>query len=90
MDEASEIDKWCHAHSVALCVAQTNGVFGYIFNDFGNSFVVLDTNGEPPATAMVTSVSQVIIIIIIINMRRRELLSLCMKTHHTTWRLVIM
>lgn len=65
LDEISEIDIWCHSHNVALIATQTAGVFGYIFNDFGNDFIVTDTNGEPPAQAIVTSISQVRTVVVV-------------------------
>ena len=37
-------------------MAETFGVFGYAFCDFGDDFVCVDTNGEEVSSAMVASI----------------------------------
>ena len=37
-------------------MAETFGVFGYTFCDFGDAFVCVDANGEEPHSAMVASI----------------------------------
>ena len=52
-----EIGKFCHEHDIHLIVAETRGVFGKIFCDFGARFRVVDVNGQSPKTARVSFVS---------------------------------
>ncbi len=35
---------------------ETRGVFGRMFTDFGDAFCVHDTDGEPPRTALISSI----------------------------------
>lgn len=44
--EASRADEFCHKHGIAFIRADTRGVFGSVFCDFGPSFTVLDVDGE--------------------------------------------
>ncbi|XP_012269545.2 ubiquitin-like modifier-activating enzyme 1 [Athalia rosae] len=46
------------AYQIKLIIADTRGLFSQVFCDFGPSFTVVDTNGEPPITAMVASISR--------------------------------
>lgn len=56
--EQLRISEITHANDIALIVADTRGLFSQVFCDFGNSFTVVDTNGEPPISAMVASISR--------------------------------
>jgi len=56
MADAVKINEACRAAGVRFIMTETFGVFGYAFCDFGDEFVVVDTNGEEPSTAMVASV----------------------------------
>ena len=38
-------------------IACTAGLFGQIFNDFGDNFIVSDANGEEPTSAMLANVT---------------------------------
>ncbi|KAG7188057.1 hypothetical protein KM043_013222 [Ampulex compressa] len=58
LSEQLRISEITHANDIALIVADTRGLFSQIFCDFGDSFTVVDTNGEPPVSAMVASVSR--------------------------------
>ena len=40
------VNKVCRKHGKKLICVDVNGVFGRVFNDFGDSFEVLDKNGE--------------------------------------------
>ena len=51
-------DKWCS--SWILCFEIIH--FSQIFCDFGESFTVVDTNGEQPVSNMISSVSKVIVL----------------------------
>lgn len=48
----------CHAKGIAVIVADTFGVFGNIFCDFGENFAVHDINGEPAASSLIASITQ--------------------------------
>ncbi|KAJ2162987.1 E1 ubiquitin-activating protein [Coemansia sp. RSA 552] len=53
-----EISEAAHHHNVCFISAETRGLFGYTFNDFGRDFVVADPTGEEPLSGMVASVEQ--------------------------------
>ena len=57
-EELLQIADYCHANNIALILAQTNGLFGRVFCDFGDEFVVLDPNGEQPLSAMIASITK--------------------------------
>jgi ubiquitin-activating enzyme E1 len=46
ISECVKIDDACRAAGTRFILAETFGVFGYAFCDFGDGFVVYDTNGE--------------------------------------------
>lgn len=52
-----ELNEFCRSKNISFIAADAYGLFGYIFCDFGNSFVVNDTNGEIAATSMVAGVT---------------------------------
>ncbi|XP_043258430.1 ubiquitin-like modifier-activating enzyme 1 [Colletes gigas] len=58
LKEQLRISEITHANDIALIIADTRGLFSQVFCDFGESFAVVDTNGEPPVSAMVASISQ--------------------------------
>ncbi|KAL1476494.1 hypothetical protein MTO96_018482 [Rhipicephalus appendiculatus] len=47
-----------HENNIPLIVADTKGLAGQIFCDFGETFRVLDPDGEPPRSVMLKSISQ--------------------------------
>ncbi|XP_068703332.1 ubiquitin-like modifier-activating enzyme 1 [Montipora foliosa] len=49
---------FCHARGIKFIIADTRGLFGQIFCDFGESFTVVDTNGEQPISNMISSVTK--------------------------------
>jgi len=51
------IGDYCHANGIKFINANTKGLFGQIFCDFGQDFQVIDTNGENPITQVVTEIS---------------------------------
>ncbi|CAF3376655.1 unnamed protein product [Rotaria socialis] len=53
-----EVGKYCHEHRIKLVIANTKGLFGQIFCDFGEKFEVIDTNGENPSTQIVVEITQ--------------------------------
>lgn len=58
LDEISRINDICREHGSAFLAASTRGLFGQVFCDFGNDFTVLDTNGEPPVSAMISLITR--------------------------------
>ena len=46
------------ANNVALIVADTRGLCGQVFTDFGEKFVVFDVNGQQPISTIVAGVTQ--------------------------------
>jgi ubiquitin-activating enzyme E1 len=53
-----EVSEYCHTHGIAVIIGDAKGVCGQIFCDFGNSFVVNDSNGEPAATALLAGITK--------------------------------
>jgi ubiquitin-activating enzyme E1 len=52
-----EIADFCHDNNIAVIVGDTRGVFGQIFCDFGDNFVIYDKNGEAATTCMIANIS---------------------------------
>lgn len=57
LEEQKRISEITHANNIALIIADTRGLFAQVFCDFGESFTVVDVNGEPPVSAMVADIS---------------------------------
>ncbi|KAH9482413.1 Ubiquitin-activating enzyme E1 1 [Psilocybe cubensis] len=53
-----EINDWTHEHGVHFVAAETRGLFGSAFNDFGSKFTCVDTTGEQPLSGMIVSVDK--------------------------------
>ncbi|KAF8351145.1 ubiquitin activating enzyme [Amanita rubescens] len=53
-----EINEWTHKNDVAFISAETRGLFGSVFNDFGSKFTCVDPTGEQPLTGMTVSVEK--------------------------------
>lgn len=53
-----EINEWTHANNVHFVSAETRGLFGSAFNDFGAKFTCVDPTGEQPLTGMIVSVNK--------------------------------
>lgn len=52
-----EVSKFCHENSIAFILAMTRGVFGLIFNDFGDSFYISEPSFEKPSRFLIESIS---------------------------------
>lgn len=46
-------DQYCRSNGTAFIACETRGVFGSIFNDFGDKFTVVDLNGENPQNGLI-------------------------------------
>jgi ubiquitin-activating enzyme E1 len=55
--EALRINAFCHAQSIGFIKAETRGVFAQVFCDFGPNFVVVDVDGEEPASGIIASIT---------------------------------
>lgn len=56
--EQKRISEICHANKIALIIADTKGLFGQVFCDFGENFIIYDDDGIPPKTAQIISITQ--------------------------------
>uniref|UniRef100_A0A673BGQ5 E1 ubiquitin-activating enzyme n=1 Tax=Sphaeramia orbicularis TaxID=375764 RepID=A0A673BGQ5_9TELE len=59
LDEQQQMGEFCHSKGIKLIVADTRGLFGQLFCDFGEDMVVYDTNGEQPLSAMISMITKV-------------------------------
>ncbi|EKM59140.1 uncharacterized protein PHACADRAFT_249384 [Phanerochaete carnosa HHB-10118-sp] len=53
-----EINDWTHTNGVLFIAAETRGLFGSAFNDFGPKFTCVDPTGEQPLSGMIVSVEK--------------------------------
>ncbi|KAF9008754.1 ubiquitin activating enzyme [Cyathus striatus] len=53
-----EINDWTHSNNVHFIAAETRGLFGSVFNDFGAKFTCVDPTGEQPLSGMIVSVEK--------------------------------
>ena len=53
-----EINSITHGTNTHFIAADVRGLFGSVFNDFGEQFPCIDTTGEQPLTGMVTSIDK--------------------------------
>ncbi|CDO71302.1 hypothetical protein BN946_scf184908.g59 [Trametes cinnabarina] len=53
-----EINDWTHENGVHFISADTRGLFGTSFNDFGPKFTCVDPTGEQPLSGMIVSIDK--------------------------------
>eukprot|EP00362_Geleiidae_sp_MMETSP1317_P000976 CAMPEP_0201281344 /NCGR_PEP_ID=MMETSP1317-20130820/2466_1 /ASSEMBLY_ACC=CAM_ASM_000770 /TAXON_ID=187299 /ORGANISM="Undescribed Undescribed, Strain Undescribed" /LENGTH=87 /DNA_ID=CAMNT_0047590953 /DNA_START=418 /DNA_END=677 /DNA_ORIENTATION=+ len=53
-----EFNRFCRANNVKFVCADSWGVAGYVFCDFGEEFIVRDKDGEEVKQSIVVSVTQ--------------------------------
>lgn len=58
LEEQLWVGDFCHRRGIPLVVADTRGLFGQLFCDFGDDLVVTDPNGEQPLSAMVSMITK--------------------------------
>lgn len=51
------INDYCRKHEVKFIAADALGVYGWVFNDFGDKFVVLDKDGEELQELVIDSIT---------------------------------
>jgi ubiquitin-activating enzyme E1 len=52
------ISDFCHQNGIYIVIADTFGLFGYLFNDFGEKFTVGDATGEDPVNGIVANIDE--------------------------------
>ncbi|CAA22354.2 ubiquitin activating enzyme E1 Uba1 [Schizosaccharomyces pombe] len=52
-----EINDFTHKNHIAYIAADSRGLFGSIFCDFGENFICTDTDGNEPLTGMIASIT---------------------------------
>lgn len=52
------IADYAHANGIYLVIADTFGLFGYVFTDFGKSFTVGDVTGENPISGIIADIDE--------------------------------
>ncbi|MGH0176724.1 UNVERIFIED_CONTAM: hypothetical protein FKN15_073442 [Acipenser sinensis] len=58
LEEQLRIGSFCHSRGIKFIVADTRGLCGQLFCDFGDKFQVTDPDGEQPLSAMVVHISK--------------------------------
>ncbi|MGH0161978.1 UNVERIFIED_CONTAM: hypothetical protein FKN15_042376 [Acipenser sinensis] len=58
LEEQLKIAEVCHSKGIKLVIADTRGLFGQLFCDFGEEMIVLDPNGEQPLSAMISMITK--------------------------------
>ncbi|KAG8002640.1 Ubiquitin-like modifier-activating enzyme 1 [Nibea albiflora] len=58
LEEQQQVGEFCHSKGIKLIIADTRGLFGQLFCDFGEEMVVYDTNGEQPLSAMISMITK--------------------------------
>ncbi|XP_047420189.1 ubiquitin-like modifier-activating enzyme 7 isoform X2 [Sciurus carolinensis] len=59
LEEQLKVGTLCHKHGVCFLVADTRGLVGQLFCDFGENFTVQDPTEAEPLTAAIQDISQV-------------------------------
>ncbi|KAL2090928.1 hypothetical protein ACEWY4_013191 [Coilia grayii] len=58
LDEQKRVGDFCHSKDIKLIIADTKGLCGQLFCDFGEEFRVVDCDGETPLSVMVDSITK--------------------------------
>lgn len=58
MEEQITVGEFCHSNDIKFIVAETRGLAGMIFCDFGEEFVITDTDGEQPISNMIADIDE--------------------------------
>ncbi|XP_069873431.1 ubiquitin-like modifier-activating enzyme 1 isoform X2 [Dipodomys merriami] len=53
-----QVGEICHNRGIKLVVADTRGLFGQLFCDFGEEMILVDSTGEQPLSAMVSMITK--------------------------------
>lgn len=77
LDEQQHLGEFCHSKGIKLIIADTRGLFGQLFCDFGEEMIVYDTNGEQPLSAMISMITKVSPYILLLLLGKKEKLLYC-------------
>jgi len=58
LEELLRVNDICHAHGTRFITADTRGLFGTVFCDFGEKFTVYDRDGEEPLNSIVANITR--------------------------------
>uniref|UniRef100_A0A8C5G6Z0 E1 ubiquitin-activating enzyme n=1 Tax=Gouania willdenowi TaxID=441366 RepID=A0A8C5G6Z0_GOUWI len=58
LDDQKRFGELCHSRGIQFIVADTKGLCGQLFCDFGECFEVLDSDGVTPASVMIQHISK--------------------------------
>lgn len=58
LTEQLKIADFCHKNGIYLTIADTFGLFGYLFNDFGKNFTIGDATGENPISGIIADIDE--------------------------------
>lgn len=58
LEEQRKLGDLCHTKGIKFIVASTRGLFGQIFCDCGENFVINDVTGEQPISVIISSVTK--------------------------------
>ncbi|XP_056129409.1 ubiquitin-like modifier-activating enzyme 1 [Lampris incognitus] len=58
LDDQKRFGAHCHLHGIKFIVADTRGLCGQLFCDFGEKFEVLDSDGEVPVLALIEHITK--------------------------------
>lgn len=58
LEEQLSVGEIAREKGISLIVAQSRGLFGQIFCDFGNNFTIYDTNGENPISVLISGITK--------------------------------
>ncbi|XP_074529752.1 ubiquitin-like modifier-activating enzyme 1 [Halichoeres trimaculatus] len=58
LEDQKKFGELCHSNGIKFIVADTKGLCGQLFCDFGEEFEVLDQDGEAPISAMIQSITK--------------------------------
>jgi len=67
LKEAKRINAVCHAKSIGFITTEARGVFGSVFCDFGDEFVVSDRDGVEPVSCLIASISNTVPPLVTVN-----------------------
>jgi ubiquitin-activating enzyme E1 len=57
-EQQLEYGQFCHENDIKFIIAETRGIFGQIFTDFGAKFEVVDTDGETALSTMISGINE--------------------------------
>ncbi|KAI5109010.1 ubiquitin-like modifier-activating enzyme 1 [Silurus meridionalis] len=58
LEEQLSVAAFCHSNNIKFILADTKGLCGQLFCDFGENFLVKDIDGEPPKVSVIAHVSK--------------------------------